>query len=240
MYGVTSETLSHRTYRTQAGSCICSQPFHWYFTDLVRLASACCDTLNPASKPWNRSCASSAVLRCPSQCRHLALFYFLHFSVTTLWVLAAMGTQGVLAAALGWAGLPWVHVPCAGCCTRMQGWSSPHSASEDDLYKIHINAEKHWGFAFTSLTLPLDLLVYKAFGDWRCPALFCALQQHLCFYCCPSRWFEARLGTPPRATNTLPSFCGRAHISVPAQLSPAASQRSRPKTLTRAALRAGA
>lgn len=141
------------------------------------------------------------------------------------------GSNGHLGGAGSSAGVGW-----PGCCTRMQGWSSPHSASEDDLYKIHINAEKHWGFAFTSLTLPLDLLVYKAFGDWRCPALFCALQRHLCFYCCPSRWFEARLGTPPHATNTLTSFCGCAHIPVPAQLSPAAAQRSHPKTLTQGRL----
>jgi len=116
---------------------------------------------------------------------------------------------------------------CAGCCwqqpcgspgpvcpvlravqTRAQGWSSPHSANEDDLYKIHINAEKHWGFDFASFILPLDHFVYEATGD-----------AEPCFAPCTSICAltiapPARLAMPTRAADTFALICHRLAASA--------------------------
>lgn len=163
--------------QTQACACICSQPFLWYCTDLVHLSSACCDTLKSVNESLNRSYVSSTVLCCPSQRRTSVLFYCFHFSVTAVQVFAAMCTGWCWQQHCGRMGSPGPARPALGAVqTSMQSWFSPHSANEDDLYKIRINAEKHGGFDFTSFILPLDRLVYKAFVDWRCTALFCALQ----------------------------------------------------------------
>lgn len=138
-----------------------------------------CDTPKSVKESLNHPCVSTTVLCCPSQCRNSVLFYFLHFLVTTAQVFAAMCTGWCWQQHCGRVGSPVL----GAVQTRVQSWFSPCGANEDDLYKICIYAEKHWGFDFISFILPLDRLMYKAFGDWRCTALFCALQYHLCFYC---------------------------------------------------------